>query len=247
MRVDVGPAELSGAALPPPESFAPFAAFELERWFAANALRARCDLAGSGAAPITLREILALASPDEREAFEGASLGYRPGDGSRALRTAVAARYDGVDADSVLVTCGAIEALHLAVAALVRAGDDVVVQDPMYPAVAGLARARGARVVPWPLRAERGYHHSLEDLHRVLSPRTRLVAITQPNGPTGSVLDAAELDALCALLAARGIWLLSDEVYRDLALKPGLRVPTVARRSARAVAVGDLGKPFAAL
>lgn len=244
MRVDVGPAELSGAALPPPESFALFEPFRLERWFAANARRARYDLARSCAGPITLRDLLALAGLDERDAFEGASLGYGPGDGSHALRTAIAARYEDVGTDSVLVTNGAIEALHLAVAALLSAGDEVVVQDPVYPAVAGLARARGARMGPWPLRAEHGYHPSLDDLTAVLSPRTRLVAITQPDRPMGSVLGAVELADLCALLAARGTWLLSDEVYRDLALEPGLCVPTAALRSPRAIAIGDLGRPF---
>lgn len=215
----------------------------LERWFASLACPPRVDLAGSGAQPLTLAGLLSLASAEERLEFETVSLGYGPGAGSDALREAIAARH-GITAAHVLVTCGAIEALHLAVAALVGPGDEVVVQQPMYPAVAGLARARGARVVHWTLDPERGFRASVAALRPVLSSSTRLVAITQPNGPTGSVLERSELDALVEVLDARGAWLLSDEVYRDLVLEPGLVIPTAVERYPRAISVGDVAKPY---
>jgi aspartate/methionine/tyrosine aminotransferase len=143
----------------------------------------------------------------------------------------------------VLITCGAIEALHLAMQALVSPGDEVVVQDPMYPAVAGLARMRGATVRRWPFAAGASAADRLGALASLLSRATRLVAITQPNGPTGSLLHRDELDALAQLLDDRGIFLLSDEVYRELAIEPGLVVPTAASRP-RAIVVGDVAKPF---
>jgi aspartate/methionine/tyrosine aminotransferase len=222
------------------DAVAPFA---LERWFAEQAPRARIDLAASGAPPLRLAELLALATPNERAAFEAASLGYGPPGGTEALRDAIAARADGLGSRDVVVTCGAIEALHLAVAALVGPGDDVVVQQPMYGAVAGLARARGARVVAWRLRPDASFRADVGDLRSLLTQRTRLVAITQPNAPTGSVLEEDALASLVDLLAPRGIWLLSDEVYRDLVLDGPMPAHAAARYE-RALSVGDVAKPF---
>lgn len=219
-----------------------FEPFALERWFAAQTARYRIDLSSAGALPIALDELLALASPAERDEFARVPLGYGPPEGSVALRVLVAARA-GVGPDDVVVTCGAIEALHLIVQALVAPGDEVVVQDPMYPAVAGLARMRGARVRRWPLADGAPAATRVDALVPLLGDATRLVAITQPNGPTGAVLDRDELHALARLLDDRGIYLLSDEVYRDLAIEPGFVVPTAAGYS-RAVVVGDVAKPF---
>lgn len=220
-----------------------FAAFRLERWFAAQPRDVTCDLSLSGAPPVRLDELLALASPQERDGFATLSLGYGPASGSPELRGLVAERH-AVAADEVLVTCGAIEALRCAVSALVEPGDEVVVQKPMYPAVAGIARACGATVVPWRLDEADGFRPRIEKLAPLLSPRTRLVGITQPNGPTGSVLEEGELATLTDLLGPRGIWLVSDEVYRDLVLEPGLAVPSAARVYDRALSIGDVAKPF---
>lgn len=214
----------------------------LERWFASERTPRRCDLSASGAPPITLRELLGIASAHEREEFMGVSLGYGPPAGSTALRALVATRA-GVPSEEVLITCGAIEALHLAVNALVGPGDQVVVQQPMYPAVAGLARMRGAPVRRWPLAREASAAERLDALLPLLTDATRVVAITQPNGPTGDVLDENELEKLAQLLAARGVLLLADEVYRDLAIEPGLAVPSAARHS-NAIVVGDVAKPL---
>jgi aspartate/methionine/tyrosine aminotransferase len=225
----------------PERVFVPFA---LERWFAAQPRPWACDLSPSGAVPLTLDELLALASAEERAEFASLSLGYGPGDGSDALRSLIAGRYTGVQPREVVVTCGAIEALHLSISALVSPGDEVIVQRPMYPAAAGIARSFGARVVRWDLEESRGYRADIDSLARLLTPATRLVAVTQPNNPTGVVLEHEDLDALVDLLDSVGAWLLSDEVYRDLALEPGLNAASAAERYARAISVGDVAKPF---
>lgn len=216
----------------------------LERWFAQHALTAKIDLASSGAPPRSLADLLTRADRSERELVDAISLGYGAGEGSLGLRSAIAARHESVRADDVAVTCGAIEALHLSLSALVSPGDDVIVQDPMYPAAAGIAAARGARIVPWRLRPERGFRASIDELAELITARTRVVVIAQPNGPSGSILEAADLRELARLLGPRGVWLLSDEVYRDLVLEPGLRVCSASERYDRAITVGDVSKPF---
>lgn len=226
------------------ESDRAFVPFALERWFAAQTGPWACDLSPSGAIPLTLDELLGLASPAERAEFASSSLGYGPGDGSDSLRALIAGRHRRVNPSDVVVTCGAIEALHLSISALVSPGDDVIVQRPMYPAAAGIARTFGARVLFWELEERSGYRANIDSLARLLTPSTRLVAITQPNNPTGVVLEHKDLDALVDLLDTVGAWLLSDEVYRDLVLEPGLTAASAAERYPRAVSVGDVAKPF---
>lgn len=221
-----------------------FVPFRLERWFAAQPRDIACDLTSSGAPAIGLPELLALATDEERELFRTTSLGYGPAAGSQVLRRWIASRYEGVPADDVTVTSGAIEALHLAVSTLVRTGDEVVVQEPTYPAVAGLARSRGACVRVWQLDPERSFRPAVEALAPLLSRRTRLVAITQPNSPTGSVTGSDDLRDLVGLLEPLGIWLLCDEVYRDLVIEPGLVVPSAVELYERALSIGDVAKPF---
>lgn len=218
--------------------------FALERWFASHAGTRAIDLSSSGAVPRSLRDLLQLATPGEHAAFDAISLGYGWPDGAATMRAAVASRSPGTTAAAVTITCGAIEALRLTVDALVAEGDEVVVQEPMYGAVAGLARARGAVVRSWQLRPELGFVGSLDELESLIGPRTVLVAITQPNSPIGSVIEERDLDELIGLLAGRGIWLLSDEVYRELALDPELVVASACGRYDRAVVVGDVAKPF---
>src|SRR2546428_6187885 len=89
-----------------------------------------------------------------------------------------------------------MEALHLAVSACVGHGYEVVVQQPMYPAVAGLARMRGARVRRWPLMREAGAAERLATLIPLPSEATRPGAITQPHRPTRGVPDEDELGAV---------------------------------------------------
>jgi len=142
----------------------PFEPFELERWFATRVGRPRIDLTSSGALPRTLRELLGLASAAERDRFDAVSLGYGPPDGAGSLRTAIAARSSIGPGEEITITCGAIEALRLVIDVVVAEGDEVIVQEPMYGAVAGLSRSRGATVVRWPLRPEHAFVGSLDEL-----------------------------------------------------------------------------------
>ena len=221
-----------------------FVPFALERWFAAQTGTWTCDLSASGASPLALDELLAIATRTERDTFARSSLGYGPPDGSETLRSLVALRYPGLRAREVVVSCGAIEALYLSVGALVSPGDQVIVQRPMYSAVAGIARAFGAQVVPWDLEERWDSRGRIQSLEPLLTPRTRVVAITQPNNPTGEVLERDELAELIDRIDPLGAWLLSDEVYRELTLDHDFTVTSAAELYARAISVGDVAKPF---
>jgi aspartate/methionine/tyrosine aminotransferase len=151
-------------------------------------------------------------------AIEQGRTGYTPTAGDGALRAAVAQRYApfAEGPQSVLITVGSQEALFAACLTLVDAGTDVLLPDPGYPAYAAVARLLGARPVPYPLRAERGFRLQAADVEPLLSARTSLVVLSAPSNPTGACHDARELDRLLACLAERGVTWISDEVYAGL-------------------------------
>jgi arginine:pyruvate transaminase len=93
----------------------------------------------------------------------------------------------------------------------------VIVPEPIYATYGGVIGASGARLVTVPLRADRGFHPDLEAISGAVTPRTRVVWINSPHNPTGVVFTAEEVAGIAELCRSRDLWLLSDEVYEDLA------------------------------
>jgi aspartate/methionine/tyrosine aminotransferase len=119
-----------------------------------------------------------------------------------------------------------------------------VVMTPNYMQVPGIARAFGATVHAWPLAHCSGrWTIDAAALERTVTPRTKLVAICNPNNPTGAVFDAADLDRIVAIAARHGSWLLADEIYRG-AERDARETPTVWGRYDRAIVTSGLSKAY---
>lgn len=179
--------------------------------------------------------------------------GYSNGRGEPNLLEALASRYSArrgrrFETDQFLCLPGTQTALYLALMALVEAGDEVLVGDPMYATYEGVIRASGATVVPVPLRPEAGFKLQAEDLLARLTPRSRLLFLNSPHNPSGAVLDRDDISRLGQVAKDHGLWILSDEVYEDLVF-PGvdfaspLDFPELADRT---VAVASISKSHAA-
>lgn len=155
------------------------------------------------------------------EAIEANKNGYALSQGMPVLREKLQARIDAEyrHADrQVFVTSGTSGGLVLALLALVNPGDEVIVFDPsfvMYPALVELAGGVCVRVDTYP-----DFHIDFDRLRAALSPRTKLILFNSPSNPTGVVAGAAEIRELAALAAARGIALVSDEIYRAFCYEP---------------------------
>lgn len=129
-----------------------------------------------------------------------------------ALRDALAAKH-GVDADQVLAGNGSVELCRLALAATCDPGDEVVFARPSFEAYPILARQVGATMVQVPLRDHR---HDLDAMAQSVTDRTRLVFVCNPNNPTGTVYRREEVETVVGFCRDNGLFLVSDEVYRDL-------------------------------
>lgn len=179
--------------------------------------------------------------------------GYSNGRGEPGLVRALAARYSvrrgrAIGADQVMCFPGTQTTLFAVLMALVEAGDEVILGDPMYATYEGLIRATGAVPVPVTLRAERGFHLCAQDVAAAITPRTRVLFLNTPHNPTGAVLTRDEIAALGAVAQAHDLWLLSDEVYEDLVFDgvpfaSPLDLPELAER---AIACCSISKSHAA-
>ncbi len=220
--------------------------FELERWQSTHEHDVEINLSESGVHPPSVAELLALEGTDvlELEALGRVHLGYPRTNGSEELRARIAALYPGASAGDVLVTHGGAEANLVACLATVEPGDEVVVLLPSYMQAHGLARALGATVKPWPIRAELGWAPDPDELDELVGPRTRLVLLTTPNNPTGRILRAPVLDAVARAAERVGAWVLSDEIYRGVELEPRDEAPTMWGRTDRLLVTSGLSKAY---
>jgi aspartate/methionine/tyrosine aminotransferase len=217
------------------------APFELERYFAQYEFSAQWLLCASDCESVAVRDLLALED-GARERFESLWLGYTESRGSPELRTAIAARYDHLGADQILVHAGAEEAIFNFMHVALAPGDHVVVHAPCYQSLAEVARAIGTEVSDWRGDPQRAWALDLDNLEKQLTPRTRLVVVNFPHNPTGWLPPAQFVTDLSAMSNRHGFTIFSDEVYRGLELDPRDRLPSLADVNERAVALGVMSK-----
>lgn len=141
----------------------------------------------------------------------------------------------------VLITAGAAEANYLAIMQLLQPDDEIVIETPGWPQAEVLAKAIGAKVVKVTRAEAENWRLPLDQLSDAITPRTRMIFLSNPNNPTGDVLDNAELAQIVQMADRVGAWLLVDEVYAGLEWD-GPRAPSVAGMYARGITTGSVSK-----
>ncbi len=185
------------------------------------------------------------------EALRHQRTGYAPIIGYPKVREAIAARFARrtgrpCEADNVVVTPGAQGGLYCALQCLAGPGDEVIVPEPVYATYEAVIGASGAQMVTVPLQAARGFHPDLDDIARAVTPRTRAIWINSPHNPTGAVFTADEIAGIAAICRRRDLWLVSDEVYEDLAFaRPHLSPWSLPDMAERTIVVSSLSKSHA--
>ena len=118
--------------------------------------------------------------------------------------------------NEVMVTSGGIHGVFVACQGLLEPGDEVLVPDPEWPPAAGNIACARAVPVGYPLHASRGWRPDIDEMRRLVTPKTRAIYLNSPNNPTGGVLTRADLEAIADLARERDLWVLSDEAYEDV-------------------------------
>ena len=205
------------------------------------------NLSESGVLPLRVEEILQGAQ--DSAAFLSLGLKYPESDGSEELREHIASWY-GATRDHVLVTNGGSEANFTALWGLLEKGDHAAVMLPNYLQTWGLCRGYAARTTGFPLVEGRESSNGkarwaldLEGLHRAVSKKTRLIVVTNPNNPTGAVLNQQEMDEVVRVARRARAWLLVDEIYRGAEVS-GPLTPTFWGRYDKLLITSGLSKAF---
>jgi aspartate/methionine/tyrosine aminotransferase len=217
--------------------------FALEVYFSKWEFAAKYNLAGSDGENMTLAQLLALAAPEDRAAFDAVGLGYTETFGAPDLRAEIARTYDSVKPEHLLCFAGAEEGIYTAMRVLLNSDDHVIVVTPNYQAAEtvplGICEVTGV-----PLDIDRHWDLDLDLLRAALRPNTKLISINFPNNPTGKILPRAIFDALVEICRSRGIWLFSDEVYRLIERDPALRLPQAADVYERGISLNVMSKAY---
>jgi aspartate/methionine/tyrosine aminotransferase len=115
-----------------------------------------------------------------------------------------------------MVTTGGIHGVFIACHALLELGDEVLVPDPEWPPAHGSMLTARAVPVGYPLHESRGWRPDIDEMRRLITPKTRAIYVNSPNNPSGGVLTRADLEAIAALAIERDLWVFSDEAYEDV-------------------------------
>jgi aspartate/methionine/tyrosine aminotransferase len=215
--------------------------FEMERMQSTWENIVRYNLSESGVHPVALADLV--ADPKDREELLTVELGYSQSNGTPELRSSIAAMYEGAGEENVIVTTGTAEANFLVSWMLTEPGDEAIMMLPNYMQLYGLLRCFGAEVRPLRLLQDRDWSPDLDELDQMVSPRTKLIAVCNPNNPTGAILTGEEIDRIVRAARRAGAWILADEVYRGAELD-GPETPSFWGRYDRLIITSGLSKAY---
>jgi aspartate/methionine/tyrosine aminotransferase len=219
-----------------------FQPFVMERMMSKWENVVEYNLSESGVHPLAVRELV--DDPAVLEEVLATPLHYPQTNGIVELRENIAALYPGAAPHNVLVTVGCIEANFIALQALVAPGEEIVVMLPNYMQIWGAAQNLGIRVRTFHLREELGWAPDLDELSDVVSEKTKLIAVCNPDNPTGHILTEAEMGAIVALAERAGAWLLADEVYSGAERLTDTQTPSFWGQYDKVLAMNSLSKAY---
>ncbi len=197
----------------------------------------------SGVHPVTLQELLP-DHPHLTDELLATELGYPHVNGTPELRQNIANLYRGARSDNVLVTVGAAEANYVTTRTLLEQGDEVVVMLPNYMQIWGIAHNHGLLIKTFRLRERHAWAPDLGELRSVVTPETKLIAVCNPNNPTGHILTERDMDEIVACADRVGAWILADEVYRGADRVSDEENPSFYGRYDKVVATGSMSKAY---
>jgi len=228
--------------------------FALEVFLAGWEFTAPYHMTASDIESMTVADLLALATPEDRNALDTLWLGYTETWGSRELRAEIARTYEAMALENILCLAGAGEGLYAVAKVLLQAGDHVLVPTPNYQSaetvplsvceVTGIPLRRTAPLMGPGAQLRGGWRLDPEDVRAAIRPNTKLLSLNFPHNPTGMLMTREDLDAVIALCRHHGIYILCDEVYRGVELEPADQMPQIADVYERGISLNVISKAY---
>ena len=221
--------------------------FALEVYFSKYEFTARHHMTASDLESMSITDLLALATPEQRESFSSIWLGYTETWGAPALRAEIAKTYDVMTSDNILCLAGAGEGLYTVAKVLLTSDDHVIVPTPNYQSAETIPLSV-CEVTGVPMVRQIGAKHEwridLDMIKAAIQPNTKLLSLNFPHNPTGMLMPRADLDELIDLCRAHGIYILSDEVYRGVEMDLNDQMPQIADVYERGISLNVMSKAY---
>jgi aspartate/methionine/tyrosine aminotransferase len=206
----------------------------LEIWFDEYQFEVECDIGESGMKFFSLKELdVDLSNVDLRYGYH---LGHPE------LRSEIVKGYKGQTIDNVAVTTGASESNFCVIAHLVGPKDHIIVEHPTYPSLYQVARSLGRDLSLFHLKWEDDFRPDMDSLRKLVKPNTKLITLTHPSNPIGSVITKDEIKHALEIAEEVGAYLMVDETYRDLMF--GDQPPLAATMSPKAISLTSMSKTW---
>ena len=217
--------------------------FRLETHFSQWEFKARYHMTASDAESLSLKDLLLMASDQEREAFESMWLGYTETFGAPYLREAIADTFKNRTASDVLCFAGASEGIFAANQIILDSDSHAIVITPNYQShetlPVAICEATGV-----PLNPDDNWSLDIDQVAAAIKPNTRLLTINFPHNPTGAILSIDRYMALVQLCRKHGIYVLHDEIFNGLGPTGTQHLPFIADIYERGLSLNVMSKSY---
>ena len=226
--------------------------FKIEEWMNRYEAGALYDLTTTCIKPLTIRELMNINTSANNSSLSEAeftrildtSLSYGDITGSERLKNNIKSLYTNQTPANITITHGAIGANQLIFYSLLEKGDEVVCIVPTYQQHYSIPESIGAEVKLYFLKEENNWLPDIEELSKIVSSKTKLLCLNNPNNPTGSVIPNWLIEELVEFARKNNVWILSDEVYRGLNLIGNPYSTSIADIYPKGISVGSMSKTY---
>ena len=220
-----------------------FTPFDLEYSQSVWEQKVDFNLTESGVHPITLQELI---GNDESllNKLLSTEINYPHVNGSPPLRESIASLYNQATINNVLVTVGAAEANQIVMQTLLEDGDEVATITPTYKQIWGIAENQGYKVKTFSLNSGDSWSLNIDELAAAVNEKTKIVAVVNPNNPTGHILTKTEMQHIIAAAERVGAWILADEVYRGAEREQEKESDSFFGLYDKVISVGSMSKAY---
>lgn len=220
--------------------------FAVEEWMNAWEVGAKYNIAETCVDSISMNELFELTGEDKTEFLNrlcARRLSYGDIEGLPEFRKGVCGLYKTLNIENIVPTHGASGANHHVFYSLISPGDRVVSIIPTYQQLYSIPESYGADVQILHLSKENNYLPDLEKLRRLVTPKTKMICINNPNNPTGALMSEQMLREIVEIARSADAWILCDEVYRHLSQEDGW-CPSIVDLYEKGISVSSMSKVF---
>ena len=220
--------------------------FAVEEWMNAWEVGAKYNIAETCVDSISMNELFELTGEDKTEFLNrlcARRLSYGDIEGLPEFRKGVCGLYKTLNIENIVPTHGASGANHHVFYSLISPGDRVVSIMPTYQQLYSIPESYGADVQILHLSKGNNYLPDLEKLRRLVTPKTKMICINNPNNPTGALMSEQMLREIVEIARSADAWILCDEVYRHLSQEDGW-CPSIVDLYEKGISVSSMSKVF---